>query len=182
MDAVQCGILMWNTARDWYGNSTGAFFKLDQGELIGDSDVTAVYFSFDDPPGTQTWGEMVQAGYYQLPSVMRLAPQLVLSDLGPDDRCRVVAHELAHKLGGANSGNCQSPWSILIRKLYGAQSPGTNQVKPQDVALINRAWKHPELCTVSASAGPFSAAAVPVLRFEPMLIDGRLLLPYELPW
>jgi hypothetical protein len=148
--ATQCAITRWNNTRDAFGNFTGFIWVLDQ--TVGAENFSDVRIAKGGCGAIDTLACIGPANPDQRSRSTIWLPQENVEwlPIRDSDLCGRIAHEFAHKLGGAANvspdPNCLLPtFSILQpRELSGRRS---SVVTPFDIELVNQAFMYPGTCT-----------------------------------
>jgi len=149
--AALCAIGRWNIAEDAWRHQTGFFFALDQNGFYGYADITIVKGMYAGAPAN-TPAATVPGGANKLStSTLWLHARNTEDEAITDEvLCGRVAHEFAHKLGGAHWGTCPLQWTVLSGHKIDF-TRWVNSVTPLDVELVNQALMYPATCTATMS-------------------------------
>jgi hypothetical protein len=150
-NAVNCAISQWNSTTDQYGNHTGYYFVLDQGNATGVSTADITVTNVSVPTGFASTDAPVNSTDPNRHNLINLDPAngtLNNNSFTATDLCGRVSHEMGHDIGITNE-TCSS---IMV----GANTAGqrtVNQVQQGDVASVNRNFNNDATCQSDVTAG-----------------------------
>ncbi len=158
-NGVNCAIAEWNSTTDEYGNKTGYYFVLDQGNAtgVGTADITVTNTDLTNlaasnpmlnhlsPTRTNT--------LYLDPINGTLGNGSNLS-FGAADLCGRIAHEMGHLIGMREDPSCQT----IMRGVNGNGTRAINDVHHADVKSTNRNFSNTGNCNADVTLGQEACA------------------------
>lgn len=146
------GAQLWNRARDFYNNSTGYYFKLNQSESNPDVTVKRAPPGFLPKNACAGSGPLVDSRGNDVPGkrVIYITDRII--NKSPDQLAATIAHELGHLIGLHDTGGTACAGVTIMTQTAGC-NPLTLDVGSQDVATSNVNLNNKNNCTQSRIGG-----------------------------